>query len=76
MKQAASLVSAACRDEIGVLRYTLAAAVSALELSDDWNAWKVHYGKSYSSEVEELLYGWTIRSMSTSIILRILPTHL
>ena len=33
---------------------TLAAAVSALELSDDWNAWKVHYGKSYSSEVEEL----------------------
>ena len=33
---------------------TLAAVVSALELSDDWNAWKVHYGKSYSSEVEEL----------------------
>ena len=35
IKQAASLVSAACRDEIGILRYTLAAAVSALELSDD-----------------------------------------
>ena len=33
---------------------TLAAAVSALELSDDWNVWKDHYGKSYSSEVEEL----------------------